>query len=94
MKENQFSNFLAFLERLSEAKITYSLEHSRDDAVMVTVVSPGVYWEIEFLEDGHVEVERYRSDGKIHDESALNELFQLWSDGEEVAANHDATARS
>jgi len=91
MKENQFSNFLALLERLDQAKITYSLEHSRDDAVMVTVVCPGEYWEIEFLEDGHVDIERYRSDGRIHDESALGELFQLCSD-EEAPVTHDATA--
>ncbi len=33
MKENQFSNFLALLERLGRAKIVYHFEHSRDDAV-------------------------------------------------------------
>ncbi len=93
MKENQFSKFLAFLERLEEAKIIYNLEHYRDDAVMVTVVSPGVYWEIEFMEDGHVEVERYRSNGHMDDESALTELFAQFSD-EEPAPSHDATART
>jgi len=92
MKANQFSNLLALLERLDEAKISYSLEHSRDDAVMIIVVSPGEYWEIEFLEDGGVEVERYRSDGKIYDESAVAELFAKYSD-EEAPATHDATAR-
>ncbi len=92
MKENQFSNFLAFLERLGRAKIVYHFEHSRDDAVMITVVSPGVYWEIEFLEDGGVEVERYRSDGHIDDESVLEELFAQFSD-EEAPASHDAPAR-
>lgn len=93
MKENQFSNFLAFLERLERAKIVYHFEHSREDAMMVTVVSPGVYWEIEFLEDGGVDVERYRSNGHIDDESVLEELFTQFSDNE-AAVTHDATART
>jgi hypothetical protein len=93
MKEKQFSNFLAFLERLDNAKITYDLEHSRDDAVMIIIFIPGEHWEVEFLEDGSVEVERYRSNGHIDDESALAELFMKCSD-EEVPATHDATART
>ena len=80
MKKNQFSRLLAFLERLDQSKTSYTMEHSRDDALMVTVLVPGEYWEVEFLEDGGVEIERYRSDGSIHDESVLDELFALCSD--------------
>ena len=58
MKENQFSKLLVFLERLDQAKIPYTMEHSRDDALMVTAIAPGEYWEIEFLEDGTIESER------------------------------------
>jgi hypothetical protein len=80
MKKNQFSRLLAFLERLDQSKTSYTMEHSRDDAVMVTILVPGEYWEVEFLEDGSMEIERYRSDGSIHDESVLEELFALCSD--------------
>ncbi len=80
MKTNQFSRLLAFLERLDRAKISYSMRHSRDDALMIIAFAPGEYWEIEFLEEGDVEIERYRSNGHIDDESVLEELFALWSE--------------
>src|SRR5262245_30213501 len=96
MKENQFSRLLAFLERLDQAKIPYRMRHSRDDALMVIAFAPGQYWEIEFLEDGDIEIERYRSDGHIDDESVLEELFALWADDEpptDVAVTPDASPR-
>jgi hypothetical protein len=80
MKDTPYRRLLDFLARLGEAKIPYQLRHSRDDALMVVAFAPGQYWEIDFLEDGTIEVERYRSDGHIDDESVLEELFALWSD--------------
>ena len=75
MKKDQFGKLLAFLERLDQEKISYTLEHSRDDAIMVSVVTPGEYWEVEFLKDGGIDVERYVSNGEIYDESILTEFF-------------------
>ena len=92
MKGQPFSNLLAFLDRLDKAKIPYEMRRSRDDALMVVAYAPGQYWEIDFLEDGEVEVERFRSDGHIDDESVLPELFALWADEEtstEPAVNRD-----
>jgi hypothetical protein len=80
MKANQFSRLLAFLERLERAKISYSMRSSRVDALMIIAFAPGEYWEIEFLEDGDIDIERYRSDGHIDDESVLEELFARWSE--------------
>jgi len=80
MNDGQFSKLLALLERLDEARIPYRMRHSRQDAVMIVAHAPGQYWEIELLEDGEVEIERYRSDGRIDDESVLEELFALCSD--------------
>jgi hypothetical protein len=80
MKANQFSKLLAFLERLDQARVPYQMRHSREDALMVIAFAPGQYWEIEFLEDGDIDIERYRSDGRIDDDSILEELFALWAD--------------
>ncbi len=93
--KNQFHQLLAFLERLDEADITYTIEHSRDNAVQVTAFAPGEYWEIEFIENEALEIERFRSNGKIYDESVLEELFALCSDQEAVskkAVKSDAAA--
>jgi hypothetical protein len=96
MKSDPFRRLLAFLERLDDAKIAYTLEHSRDDALMVLVYSPAGYWEVEFTADGEVDIERYRSDGRIEDESALEELFASWADeespGAPKATDHEAAS--
>jgi hypothetical protein len=49
---------------------------------MIVAFAPGEYWEIEFLDDGAIDIERYRSNGRILDENALEELFKLCSDEE------------
>ena len=97
MKKNQFQRVTAFMERLEQAHIHYSLSHTRDDAIMVLAFAPGEYWEIEFLGDGTVEIERFRSNGHIDDESAFEELFALCSDEEpsdaEALARDDVSTR-
>lgn len=86
MSEAVFPRLLAFLEKLDELKIRhYRMEHTRPDSVMITVVSPGVYWEVEFLDDGTVDVERYYSRGRMEHEEALGELFEAFSDEPDVA---------
>jgi len=41
----------------------------------VEAVVPGEHWEIEFFQDGHIEVERFRSDGEILGPEAIERLF-------------------
>ena len=97
MNREPFRLLLSLLNRLSEAKITYQLRHSRNDAIMVLVYAPGQYWEIDITSDGEVEIERYHSEGEIDDESSLDELFELWSDEPAINATKvgadDAVAR-
>jgi hypothetical protein len=71
-----FGNMLAFLRRLGEARIPYTLRHSRDDAVMVEVTVPGERWEIDFLEDGDVDVEVFRGGGVTAADGLLDQLIQ------------------
>jgi hypothetical protein len=68
------------IARLNAARIHHSITSIRDDAIMIDAAVPGERWEIEVFEDGHVEIERYRSDGEIADETALFELFARFSD--------------
>jgi hypothetical protein len=101
MKKSVFNQFLAFLAELEQGKISYTLAHQRDDAMMIIAVVPGERWEIEFFDDGSVEVERFISNGEICGESALSELLAKYSDQERagvkspqdlglaVAAEHD-----
>jgi hypothetical protein len=95
MNGDVFRTLLAFLRRLEQAKIWYRLNQIRDDALMVEIHVPGERWEVELVDYGdevHWEIERFVSDGKIDDETALDELFAKFSD-EEVVTSHDASAR-
>jgi hypothetical protein len=69
------AQLLSFLNELRDAKIDYRLAHQRDEAIMVEIAVPGERWEIEFMEDGTVEAEVFRSDGQILDASVLDELI-------------------
>jgi hypothetical protein len=77
---NLFAKLLDLLNRLRSANLAFELSHSRSDAVMVTVKVPGELWEIEFLIDGEVQVEVFRSGGGIEGPSLIDELFNRHAD--------------
>ncbi len=80
MKPNNFDNMLRFLNQLQQSKISYNLAHHRDEALMVIISVPGERWEVEFLDDGSIETERFISEGEIEGEEALNELLALYKE--------------
>ena len=63
-----------FLDLLDQRHVAYRLERVRD-AVMVVVATPGTRWEVEFLDSGGVEVERFDSDGTLGDEAMIETLM-------------------
>lgn len=69
-----YGTLLEFLADLDGRRVGYTLASARPQAVMVQVAVPGERWEIEFLTDGTVEVERFASDGTIADATALDVL--------------------
>ena len=100
MNADAYRAVLGLLRRLECARIYHSLRQSRDDAVMIEVVVPGERWEIELVDYGdqfHWEVERFRSDGAIKDESAIEDLFATFSEPIDESAdnpeNHAETLR-
>ncbi|MGA2092390.1 MAG: hypothetical protein ABSH16_03145 [Sedimentisphaerales bacterium] len=76
---HKLNDLLKFLRKLKKAKIYFELAHVRDESIMVLVTVPGERWEIEYMEDGSIEVEVFRSDG-IKGKSELNRLFKKFSD--------------
>lgn len=77
----EVKDLLHFLNRLEKNKIYYRLEKVRGEAIMVEVAVPGERWEVEFLEDGTVDVEKFVSDGgDIYDEKELEILFRNFGD--------------
>lgn len=80
MKNDSISGLLAFLAHVKKAKIGHTLDHCRENAIMVRLDVPGERWEVEFLDDGTVEVEIFKSGGKIRDAGALEDLFARFSE--------------
>ncbi|MBQ2729704.1 MAG: hypothetical protein IJF69_02915 [Clostridia bacterium] len=70
---------LHFLNELETKKIYYKLNKVRD-SIMVEVAVPGERWEIEFFDDGTVEIEKFISCGEIYGESEIEMLFEKFSD--------------
>ncbi|MBN3873685.1 hypothetical protein [Nostoc sp. JL33] len=86
MKSHGFSKLVTFLNQLEQEKISYTLAHHRDETIMVNVAVAGERWEVEFFEDGSVEVERFISSGEMNGEEVFSELFAMYSEPE----NHSA----
>jgi hypothetical protein len=77
---NGLQKLLEFTKRLDSCKIHYLLDRPRDEAVMVRVDVPGERWEVEFFNDGRVEVEVFRSNGTVEGEESLGRLLENHSD--------------
>ena len=72
---------LDFLNRLAEARISYSLAHVRPETVMVLVAVPGERWEVEFFADGRTEVEVFTGSDGVHDGAGrLEALFERFGE--------------
>jgi len=74
------ATLLEFINRLRAAKIYFTLASIREEAVMVQISVPGERWEVEFLDDGKIEVERFRSSGQISDGREIEVLFKDFGD--------------
>ena len=61
-------------------RISFRLDSVRDESLMVIISVPGQRWEVEFMEDGTIEIEKFLSTGKILYESEIENLFKNFSD--------------
>ena len=92
MKNHGFGKLVTFLNQLEQEKISYTLAHHRDETIMVNVAVAGERWEVEFFEDGSVEVERFVSSGEMNGEEVFSELFAMYSEQETNSAKHTQNA--
>ena len=60
---------------LDRRHVAYQLLIVRDAALMVAVTLPGERWEIEFFEDGRIELERFVSQGVVNARGVQAELL-------------------
>ncbi|MGG3800912.1 hypothetical protein [Metabacillus fastidiosus] len=68
-----------FLNKLENNNIFYKLDKVRNEAIMVEVAVPGQRWEIEFMENGTVEIEKFISDGNYYGTDEIEFLLKNFS---------------
>ena len=68
------------MNSLEDKKIYYKLNKIRNESIMVEVAVPGERWEVEFMDDGTIEIEKFISDGDCYDGKELDYLFENYSD--------------
>jgi len=71
---------ISFLNKLEDKKIFYKLSKIRNESILIEVTVPGQKWEIEFMENGDIEIEKFLSDGTIYERNELDVLFREFSD--------------
>ena len=69
-----------FFNILDEIKIYYRLNKIRPEGIMIEVALPGQRWEIEFMEDGTIDIEKFISDGSFYGKEELEVLLNEFSD--------------
>lgn len=76
----ELKSFIQFLNKLEASHIFYKLTKVRAEGILVEIAVPGQRWEVEFLEDGTVEIEKFIGDGDYYDAQELEQLFKDFSD--------------
>lgn len=72
-----FKKLLEFINKLEKHNIHYSIGHHREEFIMLKVTIPGERWEIEFGEEGIIEIERFKSIGGVStDHILLEQIFK------------------
>jgi len=79
MAQTSLGKLLTFLDRLEELKLHYRLSHVRD-SILVEIAIPGERWEVEFFDNGEIEIERFVSTGvNPIDDGELDRLIVEYS---------------
>lgn len=74
-------DLIYFLDQLHGKKINFHLDKIRD-SILIELTIPNQMWEIEFMEDGTIEIEKFISTGDKLDRIALDTLISEFAETE------------
>ena len=80
MMEKNSELLFSIISALEKAKISFSLEVTREDAITILATVPGQRWEIDVFKDAEVEIEVFHSGGLIYDLNHIGEMIQQFAD--------------
>ena len=76
---DNLKELIDFLDKLEDVKLYYHLNKIRD-SILVEIAVPGERWEVEFMSDGEILIEKFLSNGQIFGKEEINLLFEKFSD--------------
>jgi hypothetical protein len=79
MTRTALSAALRLCEELDRRKAMYEVRIVRG-ALMIAAAVPGERWEIEFFDDGRVELERFVSQGVLEQPTAPDDLLRYFDE--------------
>jgi len=77
---SDLSELTDLLDRLDAAGIQYTLASVSEGSIVVGIDVPGEHWNVEFMDDGDIEVEIFKGDGQVFDYSVIEDLFETSED--------------
>jgi hypothetical protein len=84
LKPGPFAKFMEIIDSLERASIHYRVDKHRDDGISIEVAVPGERWEVDVLEDGEVDFERFVSNGHVGGEDEMNQAIAKWAEPAET----------
>jgi hypothetical protein len=79
-KVEPFRILFEIVASLEAAHISHAVTKYRNDAISIVAHLPGERWEIDILEDGDLDFERFVSDGQILEREDLNVYIKRFAD--------------
>jgi len=84
MNPEPFAKFMEIIRALEKAQIHYRVDKHRYDGISIEATVPGERWEIDVLEDGEVDFERFVSDGNVTGEEEMIQAIAKWAESAET----------
>ena len=73
---SELSELTNLLDRLDAAEIQYTLSSVSEGTIEVGIDMNDEHWKVEFMDDGDIEIEIFKSDGQTFDYSIIEDLFE------------------
>ena len=71
----ELSDLLSFIAEIEE-DVDYALDVVTPDAIIVEIATPGQRWEVQFMTNGAIEVEKFVSDGETYRPDSVASLVK------------------
>lgn len=80
MQPAPFAKLMKIIRALEAAQIHFTVSYHRYEAVSILATVPGERWEIDVLEDGDVDFERFVSTGGVQSEPEMTEFIAKFAE--------------